>query len=342
MPIRPNLIERLAFFNLNLAPAPMLDFLGAMAFRAASAAVKLGVFEVLGDGPQTAAQVARRIEADERGVALLLDALEALGYVSARKGRYEATVMTTRWLPVLADGIPFFERVVFERWRALEERVRGVPPPENPYAEYDEQTWRDFEAGMMAVAGMAADNVTAKLKLPPTARRLIDIGGGHGLYSIKLCRRFPQLSATVFDVAEALEVAREVIAAEDMEGRVSVQEGNFWVDGLGTGFDVALLFNIVHAHQPDKNTELLRKVKSALNPGGLIVILDQLPGKTLGPAAKASAVLQGLNLFITAGGQAYSFNEISRWLVTAGFTKPRRINLLKSPGSSLVLANTTV
>ncbi len=181
----------------------------------------------------------------------------------------------------------------------------------------------------------------AKVKLPATARRLLDVGGGHGLYSIKFCRRYPQLSATVFDWPQALEVAREVIAAEEMGDRVSVQEGDFWVDNLGNGYNVALLFNIVHAYLPDKNTELLRKVANALHPGGLIVILDQLTGKALGPTAKAMSRLQGLNLFNAAGGQGYAFEEIAGWLTNAGFINPRRINLLKSPGNGLVLGTKT-
>ena len=343
MPVIPNFMERLILLKLNLGPGPMLDFLGAVAFRTVIVAHRLGVFETLSGGPRMAAEVARQIEADERGTTLLLEALEALGYVKKKDGRYASTAMTAKWLPILADGIPFFESVMFELWGHLEESIRRGEPPMSVYEWFGQRPGglREFQAGMIAIARLSVDEILAKVKLPPTARRLLDVGGGHGLYAIKFCRRYPQVSATVFDLAEALEVARETIAAEQMNDRVSMQEGDFWVDDLGTGYHVALLFNIVHGHLPDKNAELLRKVAGALNPGGLIVILDQLVGKAPGGAAKASVRLTALNLFNAVGGQTYEFQEIARWLTAAGFTSPRRINLFRSPGNSLVLGTKT-
>jgi hypothetical protein len=106
---------------------------------------------------------------------------------------------------------------------------------------------------------------------------------------------------------------------------------------LGNGYDVALLFNIIHGNLPTRNTELLQKVASALNPGGVVVILDQLTGKVFGETSRAFAALMGLNLFNLAGGQTYGFEEIAGWLTSAGFTNPRRLRLLRSPGNSLVL-----
>lgn len=340
MPIVPSFIERMILLRLNLGPAPLLDFFGALAFRAASVAVKLGVLRALGEGPMTAAQVARRIEADERGTTFLLDALDSLGYVHKRNGRYTATPMTKKWAPLLAEGIPFAEAAAFEQWQHLEERVAGRKPPIHSYEAIErEGSWREFQNGMLALARSGVGDVVAKVKLPRAARRLLDLGGGHGLYSVELCRRYPNLSATVFDFLQALDVTRELIAAENMADRVSVEEGDFWTDSIGSGYDVALLFNIVHANLPEKNTILLQKVSGSLNPGGRVVILDQLAdSKGSGPAARAIAALTGLNMYNSSGGQSYAFEEIARWLSVAGFANPQRITLLRSPGNSLVLA----
>src|SRR6266545_1364231 len=108
MPVRDNFIERLAF-RFNLAPGLMADYLGAQAFKVFAAAHRLGVFRVLADGPLDAGDVARRLETDERGTKLLLHALEALGYLRARGERFSPTPMTARWLPILGEGIAFFE-----------------------------------------------------------------------------------------------------------------------------------------------------------------------------------------------------------------------------------------
>jgi len=342
MPIMPNFIERLILFKLNLGPGVMLDMLGAGAFLTVSTALKLGVFEALSGGPMTSAEIARKIEADERGTALLLEAVKALGYVKKRKDSWNNTAMTTKWLlrlspNCLAQGFGFSEGLL-ERWRYLADSIRLGKPAILAWDWFDQHPdgWRDYQAAMLAMARMVADDVVSKVKLAPSARRLIDVGGGHGLYSIKFCRRYPALSATVFDWPKSLEVARETIDAEKMSERVEVQEGDFWIDDLGTAYDIALIFNIVHGFSPEKNTMLFRKVASALNLAGQIVIMDQLAGKVSGPTAKAVTSLQGLNLFNEVGGQTYSPDEITQWLITAGFTSIRRINLNKTPGFGLL------
>ena len=344
MPVIPNVVERLMLLNLNQGPGLLLDFLGAQAFRALCVAVKLNIFETLNGGQLTAAETARLIEADERGTTLLLEALESLGYIEKKDGHYVNTPMTVKWLlcnspTSLATGIPFFESMVFDRWGHLDQSIR-LGKPAIPGSEWLDQHpggYRIYEEGMMAAARITADEVVARVKLPATAYRLLDVGGGHGLYSVRFCQRYPKLSATIIDLPEALKVAREMIAAERMGDRVNVREGDFWVDDVGAGYDVALLFNVIHAYLPEKNVDLLRKMSGVLNEGGLIVIMEQLTGKVFGSTARALARLQALNFFNDLGGQTYSFNDIASWLTESGFTKPRRITLRKMPGFSLVL-----
>lgn len=338
MPTRPNALERLMLFRLNLGPTVMLDLLGGLGFRAACAAYRLGVFDVLRRGPATAAEVAHEIDADGRGVLLLLRALAGLGYVEERRDRFCLSPMSAKWIPMWGDGLKFFERMAVEDWGHLEERIRNGPPTFREFYEaFDDSSWRDFEAGMVAAARMTAGDVVRKAKLPANARRLLDVGGGHGLYSVKFCERHPTLSATVFDLPEALKVASNVIDSEGMVNRVSVQAGDYWIDDLGSGYDVVLVFNILHQYLPDRNTELLRRVAAALNPGGLVVILDQVSGKTLGRMARAGVSIIGLNMFLAGGGQTYAADQIEGWLKESGFVRSRTKRLLRSPGIALVV-----
>ena len=334
MAIIPNFVERLVF-KLNIAPAFMLDYLGAQAFRANTVAFKLGVFTELNEGPRTAPELARRLHVDERGVTLLLDTLDALGYV--KKGATAAYALTpaiSRWLPTFSPhSVKFFERVVFDWWDHLDESIRrggsAMPP-------MDSEAVQDLQAGMIALARMAGDEIAARVKLPAGAKRLVDLGGGHGLYSIKFCQRHPGLSATIVDAHGPLEAAREMIAAEKVEGRVSLREGDILTDDIGSGYDVALLFNVVHYHLPDKNRDLLAKVAGALNPGGLLVVMDQMPGRILGPTVGALVRLQALHLFNAVSGQTYTAGEITEWLKSVGLTRPRRIELRTAMGHSVV------
>ena len=71
MPVTPNFTERMVLLKLNQGPGPMLEMLGAWAFKAVSVALKLDIFESLNSRPLTAAEIAHRMKASERGIQLL-------------------------------------------------------------------------------------------------------------------------------------------------------------------------------------------------------------------------------------------------------------------------------
>lgn len=167
------------------------------------------------------------------------------------------------------------------------------------------------------------------------ACRLLDLGGGHALYSIALCEKYPQLSAVIFDKAEALVVGQESIQAAQLNERVTVQTGDFLTDPLDTGFDFVLLFNILHGFQAEQNIELLRKVRHALNPGGRVIIMDQIVGKSGLPILEAISQILGMTFFLLVGGQTWTYDEIHRWLTAAGFDKIQLKNSLSAGGPIL-------
>jgi hypothetical protein len=303
-------MERMILLKLNKGPGPMLDLLGGMAFKAVSVAVKLDVFEILNDGPLITTEVAQRMKASQRGTQLLLNALEALRYVKQRDGRYSNTPMTVKWMvrsspSYVADAFPHFNGVI-EQWGYLDEAIRRGETPTLAWEWLDQhpEGWQNYNTAMMASARMAD---------------------------------YPDLVATILDWQQTRKIAEANIAAAGMDKRVSFQEGDFLIDDLGSGYDVALLFSIIHMYLPDKNIELLQKVSDALNSRGLIVIMDQMALPASGPTAKAMAGLIGLDLFVEVNGQTYPPRDVVEWLTQVGFTNPRKIMLRKSPGLALAV-----
>jgi hypothetical protein len=94
----------------------------------------------------------------------------------------------------------------------------------------------------------------------------------------------------------------------------------------------------LHRNSDSTNESLVDNVKNALNPGGNLIILDQLGDQSTGPAAKAFTRLQALNLFNASGGQIYTFSEISFWLEKAGFVDISRKKLSAAPLLGLIFA----
>jgi predicted O-methyltransferase YrrM len=98
------------------------------------------------------------------------------------------------------------------------------------------------------------------------ARRLLDLGGGHGLYSVALCERNPNLEATIFDLPEIERYADSMLSAHHAT-RIHFQPGNLFTDDLGEGYDLVLL-----SYNPGgKNPDVLRRIYCSLNNGGLLV-----------------------------------------------------------------------
>lgn len=330
MPFVPSALERLLFGRLNLGPGFLLDVIGAGAFRAVGLAVDLGVFEALRNGPKTAAEIAHRIGTHTEGTRILLECLTSLGYLNEARGAFSNSSMTSKWLvrsskTSLEDYVRFWRQQTFEFWDLhMEEAIRAGRPPITFYEWLTTRPggWDLTQRAFASLARWLADPIAAQVKPPAGARRLLDVGGGHGLYSVAFCRRYPGFSATIFDVPDVFETTQRVVAAAGMGERITFRAGDFRKDDLGTGYDVALLFSVIHGLTPEENHQLFRRIAGALNPGGLLVVSDQFPDKTRGRTSRAATRFFALVYLVTLGGQTYPFRDVSLWLVDAGFETP--------------------
>jgi hypothetical protein len=344
MPIRTNLLEELVFFTTNQGPAPILDIWSALALPIVHAAIELGLFDALHAAPATAQEAATRLQIDSRGAEMLLPALEGLGYLRQRAGRYRLAPMTAKWLREggsinFAQGFAFFGAMVPALWHNLADTLRSGAPPTHLYAWVEDrpEVSHAFQTWMVGLARYGQAEVVQRVPLPSHATRLLDVGGGHALYSIGFCNHYPALYATVFDSPRALESAQANIAEADLHARISTHAGDFTVDPLPAGQDVVLLFNIIHGLSAAQNQALVSKAAAALSPGGMLVLMEQLAGGGVGPASRAVTSLLGLNYYHLLGGQIYPYDAVAGWLEQAGLGDLRRVDLRKTPGVTLLI-----
>lgn len=308
---------------------------------------ELGVFEALMDGAATAQRVADVVDADERGVELLLNAATALGLLAKRDDRFVSSPLVDACLePGRESGLAHrlrLEGAFYRRWGHLAQAVRtGQRPEENRRDERPDDWVGTFVHGLYAAAKPVAPIVAEALDLPADRPlRLLDVGGGHGAYSMALARRYPRLQATVYELSRVVPVAREIIAAEELTERVTVQEGDFQQEELGEGYDVALVFGVLNGESPSRRPALIRKVVSALKPGGWIVLRDfVLDADRAGPPEAALFALQ--MLLATDSGGLDTREDWERWLAEAGFKAPRVVPLPPPVGGSLTIAERPV
>lgn len=172
----------------------------------------------------------------------------------------------------------------------------------------------------LALAGRAKNVAPAlanAVSLPEHAR-LLDLGGGTGIYSYALLEKNPTLNAIVFDRPEVLKVADEMAQDYEIRDRVELIAGDMFADTLPSNIDAILLSNILHDWDIPECQQLLERCAAALSPGGRILIHDVFLNNELdGPLPIA---LYSAALFSLTEGRAYSAKEYQSWLHAAGFS----------------------
>jgi len=169
-------------------------------------------------------------------------------------------------------------------------------------------------------------------------RRLLDVGGGSGAYDVELCKRYPNLSATVYDLPFVTEIAAEKVKQAGLEDRIRIVGGNFFADArFPEGHDVILLSMIMHDWSEAEDREILRKCYEALPSGGMVIISELLVNdEKTGPAP---AALMSLNMLIeTEGGRNYTPSEYAEWLTQIGYRNIRTAWFEAAGANGAVLA----
>jgi SAM-dependent methyltransferase len=341
--IPEGLVERLAL-RAGLAPTPVIDtFHAVIVARAIMVATKLGIFDAVASHPRSAADIAATLSVDAKGLTKLNNLLVSLGYLRFDGRGYAATRLSAKWLrrdssQSLRDNM-LLRFLEWEAIETIEDFVRtGKALDVHELISGDQ--WQVYQRGMQSLARLSAGEVARRVLLPRGAATMLDVGGGHGAYSVAFCRRYRQLQATVLDVAEAVDAAAPLLASEG-EGpaeRVRHRVGNALTDKLGESkWDLVFMSHLVHHFSASANEDLVRRAALALRPGGTLAILDVLRAESPS-AGSQTGMLLDLYFAVTSSSGTWSKEEISRWTTQAGMGSARTIQLRTAPGLSVVMA----
>ena len=291
--------------------------------------LELDLFTAVGHGAGADA-VAAKMKTDARATEMLLNALAAMGLLTKREGVFRNTAVAERYFsaasPDNARPALLHMAHLWPRWSTLTHRVRAGAAAEPQEAETGVEEWTEaFIAAMHRNAKERTPQVVGAVGAPGI-RRMLDVGGGSGAYSIAFAQANPQLQADILDLAAVAPIAQRHIREAGVAGRVSVRAGDLRADPLGRDYDLVFVSAICHMLSPQQNCDLLRRCYAALAPGGRTVIQDFIldPDKT----APKWAALFALNMLVgTRGGSSYSEVEYAGWLERAGFRDIRHVRL---------------
>ena len=292
---------------------------------------RLGLFALLADGPRGASDIAEALHLQPRGTVLFLNACVAMGLLVREGDSYANSALAQRFMvpgtPMsMADAMRYSDNL-YSVWAGLEDSLRTGSPALAPsnYLGDDPSRTDAFVRGMHQRAlGMAAGLIEC-VEIGDR-KRLLDVGGGPGTYSAMFCRRHPQLTARVFDLAPVLDVAKAILTENAAPDRIELVPGDYHVDALPDGNDIVLMSGIFHRETETTCQRLIDAGHGALEVGGMLAVGDVFVAGD-GPGT-AFATLFGLNMMLTApDGGVHDAETVAKWVRSAGFTDVRILHL---------------
>ena len=290
------------------------------------AAVKLDIFSVLAEKPLPLAAMVEKTGLPERGLTMLVRTLLALNLLRMTDAGIALTEFSREHL--CRDGKGYVGHIIMhfshlqECWAHLSEVIQGKAS--NVKVKTDDER-ESFLMGMVNMADLRADNCVPELPLSKR-KKVLDLGGGPGGFSVQFCHQFPDVSVTLFDLPTTKPYAERYIASHNLQSRIEFVAGDFLADQLPQGFDAAWLSQILHGQNSVDAAMLVKKAYDSLNPGGLLLIHEFIVNDDFKNCEFPA--LFGLNMLVnTVDGQSYTESELTAMMVAAGITDIKRLNL---------------
>jgi SAM-dependent methyltransferase len=290
---------------------------------AITTAHRLGVFSVLGRFPRPVGDLAAELAVDRSNLEALLEALVGIGLLEGHGTRYASTPYTAERLgPGGEMGLVVAKEAVFaDAWSRLDEVVAGGRPVMEPWRSQLDTNPEQARAFLDAL------DVLARIGGPPIheldefapGKRVVDVGGGLGTYARLLSEAGSYV--TLVDYPLVAGWASEELAGTGVEV-VGTDLFEHPSCGVPAGsMDAALVSHLIHDLAEEPAVELLRRVRTAITPGGHVVVNDF--AGDCGPGAFGA--LFDVMMKVETGGAAHSRSTLESMLAGAGLEEIRRL-----------------
>lgn len=311
----------------KLPPAdikPIYDWLrGDAKFTILTTAIELKIFDSLKES-KSIENLAMDLNLHQKITEKLCNALIVFGFLLKNKNEYFLSELSETFLSkdspyYQGNYIKHWQKMKEESWSKLQTVVREGPPKiDKKHFPFDETFILAMAEGAIVWDLPKTVNVLKGMHEFIDAKKVLDLGGGHGLYAIAFTRVNPNLKAFVFDFPYVIETVTKHIAS-NVEG-VDFIAGDFTKDDIGSGYDVVFTSDFLYPHGNNKEQmkNSLNKIHLSLNGGGLMVSkhghIDNLHKNT------TVAYYDLLFSIIGNVNWAYSTNEFCEILEDCGFS----------------------
>jgi orsellinic acid C2-O-methyltransferase len=304
--------------------------------RAIALAAKLGIADLLREGPQPIAALA---EATGTQAAALNRVLRLLASVGVFAEREEGNFALTSLGECLCADVPGSARAavllfagvgIQDSWKELEYCVRTGEPAfrkkglTDPFAEMAQspEDAANFDAAMADFTRMTAVAVAAAYDFA-SFRTIADVGGGNGALIIGILNAYPHLHGMVFDQPHVAERARKQIAESGLAERCRADGGDFF-EAVPSGADAYLLKHVIHDWNDERALAILQACRRAMGTKGKLLLVEGVyPLRIDQSAGSRGAAANDVNMLVNTGGRQRSEAEFRSLYERAGFRLTR-------------------
>jgi SAM-dependent methyltransferase len=244
----------------------------------------------------------------------------ALGLIVRVADRYQNSdiadaYLTGRSPADLRPFLRFWDKISYPAWSGLADALaRG---PAHQMFDLPDDLQEIASAGIEAVLAGPAAALPGRFDFS-AHRRLLDVGGGTGSWSIAVIRRNPHLRATVLELAPVARVARERVAAANLSARIEVAVGDAKTEPPPPGYDVVLVANLLHYWSPTDAEAVLGRIRGSAEAGTHLLLADFWTDPTHTDPVHA-ALMAGEFAVHLVDGDVYSVEEVRGWLARTGW-----------------------
>lgn len=299
--------------------------------RALYVAAKLGVADLLADGPKSAAELAAATGMHAASLERVLRLLACVGvFWQDDERRFGVTPVS---IPLQSNGTESLRDVLVfqlgdESYRAWGELMHGVRTGATAFdqahgagvweyrARHPEYGAR-FDRAMSAIAGGHIDAVLAAYPFS-AFRRVVDLGGGVGAFLIALLSAHPDMQGVLFDLPHVAKAAEEQIANAGLAQRCEVQSGDLFA-GVPPGADAYVLSRVIHDWDDAEAGVILGNCRRAMPQRGKVLLLERvLPGAAAASEASRSLLVSDVTMMVMNGGRERTEDQYRALLAASG------------------------
>jgi O-methyltransferase domain/Dimerisation domain len=301
--------------------------------RAIYVAAKLGIADLLKDGPKSIDELARLTSTHPPSLYRVIRALASVGvFAEDEQGRFTLTPIATT-LQSDAPGslhawaIMALGEEDYQAWGDLMHSVRtgesafthvfgtGVWQYRAQHSEYA----KVFDEAMANLVGVY--NAAVLLNYPfSTIKMLVDVGGGDGSLLVAILRAHPKMNGILFDLPEVAVKAKQKISEAGLSGRCEIVAGDAF-DSIPSGADAYILSRVINSFDDKRAIAILQSCHRAIQDKGKLLLLERVvPDRVEHSVAAQGPAMSDLNLMVIGGGRERTATEHRALFEAAGFS----------------------